>query len=77
MGDDNQLRFVQSNLKLARAPVLEIGSKDYGNTPNYRLLFPGGDYVGTDMENGKGVDVVLDFTADMHHIDKALGNWLA
>ena len=74
MGDDNQLCFVRNNLSIAKAPILEVGSKDYGNTPNYRLLFSGSEYIGTDMENGKGVEVVLDFTADIRHINETLGN---
>jgi len=41
--------------------VLEVGSKDYGNTQDFRSLFDC-EYVGLDMEDGKGVDVVHDLT---------------
>jgi SAM-dependent methyltransferase len=42
-------------------PTLEVGSKDYGNTQDFRGLI-GGDYVGLDLESGKNVDVVHDLS---------------
>ncbi len=49
-------------------PVYEFGSlqdpADLGYA-DIRSLFPGKKYVGTDMRDGLGVDVVL----DLHHID--------
>lgn len=45
-----------------KGPILEIGSKDYGSTENFRALFPGIPYVGIDMAEGTGVDHVLDLT---------------
>ena len=42
-------------------PVLEVGSKDYGNTQDFRSLVSG-EYVGLDLEDGKGVDVVHDLS---------------
>lgn len=64
MGDLNQLDFVDENRLSVKGPILEVGSKDYGNTNNFRLLFEHELYIGTDQEPGKGVDVVCDFTAD-------------
>lgn len=73
MGDINQLNFVKQNVQIIHGPILEVGSKDYGNTPDYRSLFPNYKYVGVDMEEGKGVDVLLDLTCDFHEIISKLG----
>jgi SAM-dependent methyltransferase len=73
MGDLNQFNLVKRNADLVRGPILEVGSKDYGSTPDFRSLFPGVQYVGVDMEAGKGVDVVLDLTGDFERIDAQLG----
>jgi SAM-dependent methyltransferase len=40
--------------------VVEIGSRDINGSP--RPLFPGAEYVGVDVREGKGVDVVADAT---------------
>ncbi len=72
MGCVDQFKFVERNVQLIQGPVLEIGSKDYGNTPDLRSLLPGREYVGVDMEKGKGVDVVLDLTGDLPAIAAAL-----
>lgn len=72
MGDRNQLLFVQSHAQLVKGPILEVGSKDYGTTQDFRSLFPGEEYIGTDMFPGKGVDIVLDLTEDFERIDRAL-----
>ena len=73
MGDTNQLIYVQKCAGQLNAPYLEVGSRDYGNTQALRPLFAGGgQYVGVDMENGPGVDVVLDFTEDFEVIDAKL-----
>jgi hypothetical protein len=72
MGDRNQLLLVERNRDLVRAPILEVGSKDYGTTPDFRSLFPGARYVGVDMAAGKGVDVVADLTGDFAAVDRAL-----
>jgi len=73
MGDINQFIFVKSNLDLVQGPILEVGSKDYGSTPDFRSLFPHSTYVGVDMSEGKGVDVVLDMTDDFAAVDASLG----
>jgi SAM-dependent methyltransferase len=72
MGDVNQLIFVKSYSRIVKGPVLEIGSKDYGNTQDFRSLFPDLEYIGSDMQAGKGVDKVLDFTKDLEVIDENL-----
>jgi hypothetical protein len=72
MGDFNQLDLVKRNAALVRTPILEVGSKDYGSTPDFRSLFPCDTYVGVDLFPGDGVDVVLDLTDDFERIDRAL-----
>jgi SAM-dependent methyltransferase len=72
MGDANQLLFVESLADKLTGPVLEVGSRDYGNTQNFRETFGGADYLGIDMQDGKGVDLVLDLTADFEYVDLAL-----
>jgi hypothetical protein len=72
MGDRNQLLFVQRHAGLVRAPILEVGSHDYGSTPDFRSLFPQMPYVGVDAIAGVGVDVVLDLTDDFDAVDARL-----
>jgi len=72
MGDINQLLFIKKNINLIRGSVLEVGSKDYGNTQKLRPLFDDIEFLGIDMEDGKGVDLVLDLTEDFESIDKKL-----
>jgi hypothetical protein len=73
MGDINQLNFLKRNMNLVHDPILEVGSKDYGSTPDFRSLLPGSTYVGVDMSPGNRVDVVLDLTSDFETADSALG----
>lgn len=74
MGTLNELDFVINNHDLVQGPILEIGSKDYGNTNNFRQYFADKEYVGMDMEAGKGVDVVCDFTDDYNVLKHKLGD---
>ncbi|MEA2016659.1 MAG: hypothetical protein U9O59_08200, partial [Actinomycetota bacterium] len=74
MGDINQLLFIKKHIEKIKGPILEVGSKDYGNTQDLRSLFKGVDYTGIDMEGGKGVDMVLDLTEDFNLIESKLGN---
>lgn len=60
MGDVNQLIYAQAVFRGFRGRVLEIGSKDYGNTQPFRELFAGSEYVGIDLEAGPNVDFVVD-----------------
>lgn len=60
MGDRNQLIFLKKFISAVEGPILEIGSKDYGSTSSFRDVFPDNPYVGVDMEDGKGVDQIVD-----------------
>lgn len=64
MGDTNQLLFAKSFENIVEGPILEVGSRDYGNTQNFRGLFAKEHYIGIDMQAGKGVDQVLDLAND-------------
>ncbi len=41
-------------------PILEVGSKDYGNTSTFRSFYSASEYIGVDMAQGEGVDAVVD-----------------
>ncbi len=82
MGSAAQLLFIEQRSKAFAGPFLEAGSKDYGNTQNLRDLFSAktvcsneaqADYVGVDMFDGPGVDVVVDLADDFASIDETLG----
>lgn len=62
MGDVNQKLYLKKVLPSTEGPILEIGSKDHGNTVDFRSEFPGAPYLGIDMESGKNVDAVVDLT---------------
>lgn len=73
MGDINQLYLVKRHLDMISGPVLEVGSKDYGSTQDFRSLLGNVEYIGTDLSAGKGVDVVTDMAADFEQVSAALG----
>ena len=77
MGDLQQVELIQKLAPRMSGPILEIGSKRYGEPPisyNYRTLFPAAtSYVGIDAEAGDGVDVVADMTGDMDALRKQIG----
>lgn len=60
MGDVNQLIYLKKHVPSVSGPVLEVGSKDYGTTANFRKFYSGREYVGIDLEEGKNVDLVVD-----------------
>lgn len=60
MGDISQTIYLQRFVTEVSGPILEIGSKDYGNTASFREQFSGNEYVGLDIAEGPGVDLVLD-----------------
>lgn len=62
MGDVNQIKYIKQFIPLVSGPVLEVGSKDYGNTSTLRTYYSNNEYIGVDMEAGKNVDQVIDFT---------------
>ena len=74
MGDLNQLDFVKNHRQIVKGPILEVGSKDYGNTQDLRSLFPDCNYVGVDIEEGRGVDIKLDLISDVDAIISKIGS---
>lgn len=70
MGHLNQLYFLAQHVE-REAPrrVIEIGSRNYGNTVAWRKAFPQAEYVGVDMSAGDGVDVVCDLERGTDGID--------
>jgi SAM-dependent methyltransferase len=60
MGDANQLALLQHWVPRVDGPVLEVGSREYGSTSSFRDFYAGAEYVGVDMSEGDGVDVVVD-----------------
>ena len=73
MGDLNQKAFLQKYAGLVEGPILEIGSKDYGNTPDYREFFPDKEYIGADLFAGKGVDLVMDLSSSAEEVSSKAG----
>src|SRR6185503_4820661 len=69
MGDRNQRLFLEKLMPRVDGPVIEIGSKDYGSTENFRELYRG-EYVGVDLEAGKGVDCVVDLTSGLGQLEE-------
>ena len=75
MGDVNQRLFLTRYLPEISGPILEVGSKDYGNTASFRDAYFGNEYIGVDLSSGKNVDRVIDLTAgigDLPHSHFAL-----
>ncbi len=70
MGDINQLTYLKTHVPNVDGPVVEIGSKDYGSTSSYRDFYRDREYVGVDMEEGKGVDVIVDLTLQTEPLPK-------
>lgn len=73
MGSPYHLQVVRRCRDQFEGPFLEVGSHDYGSTASLRSLFNGQKYVGIDMIDGAGVDMVLDLTQSFEAIDEALG----
>ena len=73
MGSTNQLLYIQKYAEQLQGPYLEVGSKDYGNTQDIRSIFSKRDnYIGLDLSEGKGVDLVMDLTNKFEEIDAKL-----
>lgn len=60
MGDVNQRLFLTRALPAVKGPILEVGSRDYGSTENWRAVYPGNEYLGVDLSEGENVDRVVD-----------------
>lgn len=65
MGDVNQYIYGTRHLQPHAGSVLEIGSKNYGNTQDFRSYFKAARYVGVDLEEGAGVDLVHDISTGL------------
>lgn len=63
MGDVNQRLFLTRALPKTDGPVLEVGSRDYGNTESFRDVYAGNGYLGVDLAAGRNVDRVIDLAA--------------
>lgn len=61
MGDKNQVAYLKARVPSVDGPVLEVGSRDEGITSSFRDFYPG-EYVGVDLQAGKGVDLVMDLS---------------
>ena len=70
MGDINQKIYLKKYMPEVSGPVLEIGSKDYGNTSSFRDFYSTSDYVGIDLEEGENVDHILDLTESLGPLAK-------
>jgi len=70
MGDINQKIYLKKYMPEVSGPVLEIGSKDYGNTSSFRDFYSTSDYVGIDLEEGENVDHILDLTEGLGPLAK-------
>lgn len=64
-----QFQWVQNNLDVIETPVLDVGCRAPVRTKDTKVewhslrpLFKPGDYIGTDMQAGKDVDVLCDLT---------------
>ena len=68
LGDLNNLRYLRD--VPVDGLVVEIGSKQHGNTPNFRSLYP--NYIGLDLEPGEGVDRVCDIERECPDLQAAL-----
>ena len=66
MGDINQLIFANKLFSNFKGTMLEVGSKIYGNTQNFRQLIPSNNYSGIDLEDGDNFDLV-------HSLESELG----
>jgi SAM-dependent methyltransferase len=69
MGTPNQIKFLEKAYQGKPKRVLEVGSKDYGNTQDFRLW--DAEHIGVDIQNGKGVDLVLDLSSTVGPLESA------
>jgi hypothetical protein len=63
MGDVNQSLYLQQHIPSCDGPILEVGSKEYGNTATFRSFYRDAAYTGVDLSTGNGVDVVHDLSS--------------
>jgi hypothetical protein len=60
--DSNQYNILMGCRQLIKGAIVEIGSRQTGNTTSFRGIFKDTTYVGVDMQPGNNVDVVCDLT---------------
>jgi len=66
MGDINQNIFINKVLKQKKFnKILEIGSKNYGNTQPFREILDYEKYVGVDLSEGDGVDLIVNLEEEL------------
>lgn len=70
MGDINQLLLANQILQDVTGDVLEVGSKDYGNTQSFRNIFKNCQYTGVDLEPGQNVDLVANLEEGVEIFDQ-------
>lgn len=72
MGDKNQELFLKKLLlSNFNGKILEVGSKDYGNTTSFRDYYFDSEYVGVDLEDGKDVDQIIDLVEGVGSLELA------
>ncbi len=52
-----------------KSPVIEFGSRQLGNHPTLRPLFPECEYIGCDVQEGKNVDRLVDIQSIKSHFE--------
>lgn len=62
MGDVNQIIYLTRHVPDAEGAILEVGSRNYGNTASFRNVYKRCEYVGVDMSEGDGVDRIVDLS---------------
>ena len=73
MGDINRITYVHEYTELFDGPFLGVGSKIYGSTQNFRLLFADkSEYIGVEVDNGLGVDIGPALMDDLEKINVTL-----
>lgn len=69
MGSPNDIVYLKKVYPKANGPVLEIGSKIV-SVSEFRENYTDVEYVGVDLEEGPGVDVVCDLTKEDNLLPK-------
>jgi len=70
VGDVNQKIFLKKHVPKITGPILEVGSKDYGNTSTFRGMYKDNEYTGIDIEEGENVDRIVDLTRGIGDLQK-------
>jgi len=73
MGTQNEFAFVKRHRHLTTGPILEVGSKMYSSSQDYREIFPDLDILGVDLQTGENVDIVVDLSGTFQDVRRLLG----